>query len=433
MILALIIFGITYLLIMLEKIPRHLVALIGALAVVITGLLTMENAMKFVSWETIGLLLGMFILIRILEDANFFDFLAVKTMEKVNFDLKKIFFVFPLLTGFLAAFMDSITVLLFFTILTINVCKMFNIDPIGLIIAEVCTANTGGSATLVGDPPNVIIGNLLGYGFNDFVRNTGPIAVIATIAITVFCFLFSLKSIRKADKLTEQEKKDLLRNNTITDQGLVKVGLIGFASAILLLILHTELNRLLGIHIGAAAATLLPALICLVLLGATKAEHVIKNIDGETLLFFIGLFVVVGGLEQTGVLKLLSNYIVNLSGGNGILLAILFIWISGLASSLVDNVPMALTMAYILLDMVTANPALAPLKANLAWSLAMGLDIGGNCTPIGASANVMAYSIMQKNKVNVSWGRWIKEATPATIIALLIVTMGIYLKIKLGI
>jgi Na+/H+ antiporter NhaD/arsenite permease-like protein len=433
MILALIIFGITYLLIMLEKIPRHIVSLIGALAVIITGLLTMEDAMKFVSWETIGLLLGMFILIKILEDANFFNFLAVKIMEKVNFDVKKIFFVFPLLTGFLAAFMDSITVLLFFTILTINVCRMFNVNPIGLIIAEVCTANTGGSATLVGDPPNVIIGNLLGYGFNDFVKNTGPIAIVATIAITVFCFLLSLKSLKKADQLTEEEKRDLLQNNAIKDPGLVKIGLIGFISAIIFLILHVELNHLLGININASIATLLPALICLIFLGAAKAEHVMKNIDGETLLFFIGLFVVIGGLEKTGALKLLSEYIVTLSGGNGILLAILFIWISGLASAFVDNVPMALTMAYILLDIIATNPALAPLKANLAWSLAMGLDIGGNGTPIGASANVMAYSIMQKNQIKVGWGRWIKEAAPATIIALLIVTVGIYLKIKLGI
>ncbi len=433
MVLALLIFGATYLFIMLEKIPRHLVSLIGALAVIISGLLSMEEAMKFVSWETIGLLLGMFILVRILEDANFFDFLAVRTMEKVNFDVKKIFFVFPLLTGFLAAFMDSITVLLFFTILTINVCRMFHINPIGLIIAEVCTANTGGSATLVGDPPNVIIGNLLGYGFNDFVRNTGPIAVIATIAITVFCFLFSLKSLRKAAKLTAQEKKELLLNNAISDQKLVKIGLIGFASAILLLILHTELNRLLGIHIGAAIATLLPALISLVFLGAAKAEHVIKNIDGETLLFFIGLFIVIGGLEKAGALKLLSNYIVDLSGGNGILLAILFIWISGLASAIVDNVPMALTMAYVLLDIIAADPSLAPFRANLAWALAMGLDIGGNATPIGASANVMAYSIMQKNKIKISWGRWFKEAMPATIIALIIVTVGIWVKIKFGI
>lgn len=121
-----------------------------------------------------------------------------------------------------------------------------------------------------------------------------------------------------------------------------------------------------------------------------------------------------------------------MSGGSGILLAILFIWFSGIVSAFVDNVPMALTMAYILMDMIAANPMLAPLKANLAWSLAMGLDIGGNGTPIGASANVMAYSIMQKNKVKIGWGRWIKEAAPATIIALGIVTLGIYLKIKFG-
>ncbi len=427
---ALIIFAITYIFIIAEKVPRHIVSLIGALAVIITGILTMEDAMKFVSWETIGLLLGMFILIRILEDANFFNFLAVKIMQQVNFDAKKIFLVFPLITGFLSAFMDSITVLLFFTILTINICKMFNINPIGLIIAEVCTANTGGSATLVGDPPNVIIGNLLGYSFNDFVKNTGPIALIATIAITLFCYLLNYKSLQKAESLTEQEKTDLLQSNAISDKRLVKIGLIGFVSAIVFLVFHVELNHLLGTAINASIATLFPALICLIFLGVNKAEHVMKGIDGETLLFFIGLFVVIGGLEKTGALKLLSDYIANMSGGNGILLAILFIWISGIVSAFVDNVPMALTMTYILLDMITSNPALAPLKANLAWALAMGLDVGGNATPIGASANVMAYSIMQKNKINITWSKWIKEAAPATILALTIVTIGIIVKIK---
>lgn len=430
MVLALIIFCVTYLFIMLEKVPRHIVSLIGALTIIITGILSMEDAMKFVSWETIGLLLGMFIIIRILEDANFFNFLAVKVMEKVSFDVKKIYIVFPLITGLLAAFMDSITVLLFFTILTINVCKMFDVDPVPLIIAEVCTANTGGSATLVGDPPNVIIGNLLGYTFNDFVRNTAPIAAVATIAITVFFFLISLKALKKADKLTEQEKEELIQNNVISDKRLVKIGLIGFLCAILFLTTHVAVNKLLGTNITAATATMLPALICLIFLGAKKAEHVMKSIDGETLLFFIGLFVVIGALEKTGALKLLSECIVKLSGGNGILLAVLFIWISGFVSAFVDNVPMALTMSYILLDMISANPALAPLKANLAWSLAMGLDIGGNGTPIGASANVMAYSIMQKNHVKVGWGRWIREAVPATIIAMGIVTIGIYLKIR---
>ena len=184
--------------------------------------------MKFVNWETIGLLFGMFIIIKILEDANFFNFLAIRIMQKANFDVKKIYLIFPLLTGLLAAFMDSITVMLFFTILTINLCKMFEIDPVSLIIAEVCTANIGGSATLVGDPPNVIIGNLLGFGFNDFVKNTGPIALIATIVITVFFFFLHRKSLKKAKKLTWEEQTELLRENTISDKRLVKVGLIGF-------------------------------------------------------------------------------------------------------------------------------------------------------------------------------------------------------------
>jgi Na+/H+ antiporter NhaD/arsenite permease-like protein len=238
--------------------------------------------------------------------------------------------------------------------------------------------------------------------------------------------------LRRAKKLTKEEKQELLNSNTISDKRLVRIGLIGFISAIVLLTLHLEINKYLGSNVTVAIATLLPALLCLIILGTEKAEHVMKHIDGETLLFFIGLFIVVGGLEKAGALKYLSEYIVHLSGGNGIMLAVLFIWISGFASAVVDNVPMAVTMAYLLLDMISTNPELAPLKANLAWSMAMGLDIGGNGTPIGASANVMAYSIMQKRKVKISWGRWIKEAVPATIIALVIVTIGIYIKIKYG-
>lgn len=189
---AITVFSITYLFLILEKIPRYIVSMVGALIVIISGVLSMEDAIHFISWETIGLLLGMFIIIRVLEEGNFFNYLAVKIMELVKFDIKKVYFIFPIITAILSGFMDSITVLLFFTILTVNLCKMFEINPVPLVIAEVCTSNIGGSGTLVGDPPNVIIGNMLGYTFNDFVMNTGPIALIATIVVTIFFLYFKL-------------------------------------------------------------------------------------------------------------------------------------------------------------------------------------------------------------------------------------------------
>lgn len=414
---AITVFSITYLFLILEKIPRYIVSMVGALIVIISGVLSMEDAIHFISWETIGLLLGMFIIIRVLEEGNFFNYLAVKIMELVKFDIKKVYFIFPIITAILSGFMDSITVLLFFTILTVNLCKMFEINPVPLVIAEVCTSNIGGSGTLVGDPPNVIIGNMLGYTFNDFVMNTGPIALIATIVVTIFFFILNYKSIKNAKVITDVEKETILEDNKITDEKYVKVGLAAFIIAIAMLVLHPIINKALGFNINASCSTLLPAFICLIYFG-NKSEEILKSIDSVTLLFFMGLFIVIGALEKTGVIAKISNYIINLSGNSGITLSIVLIIGCGVISALVDNVPMALTMTYVLMNILNSSPELMTMKNDLVWSLALGLDIGGNMTPIGASANVMAYSILEKNNIRIGWGRWLKLAVPPTILAL---------------
>lgn len=428
MTIALITFSATYILLMLEKLPKYLISLIGALIIIASGVLSLNDAMSFVSWDTIGLLLGMFIIIKVLEEANFFNFMAVKIMEKLNFDIKKIYIVFPLITALLAGFMDSITVLIFFTILTINLCKMFDINPVPLVIAEVCTANIGGSGTLVGDPPNVIIGSVLNYTFSDFVRNTGPIAFISTIVVTLFFFLINFNKLKSIKKLNEGEKEQLILENKITNLKYVKIGGLSFIFAIVFLVTHHLLNEMFGFHIYASIATLLPAMVCLSLL-KEESDNILRSIDGETLLFFIGLFIIIGSLEKTGVISVIAEKIIKLSNGNPILLSLSFIWICGIISAVVDNVPMALTMSYILLSIINQNPDLALCKDDFVWSLTLGLDIGGNMTPIGASANVMAYSILEKNKIHVGWKKWLMLAIPATIIALIVSTIGIYIKL----
>ncbi|WDC83210.1 sodium:proton antiporter [Caloramator sp. mosi_1] len=302
-----------------------------------------------------------------------------------------------MITAILAGFMDSITVLIFFTILTINLCKMFDISPVPLVIAEVCTANIGGSGTLVGDPPNVIIGSVLNYTFSDFVKNTGPIAIVATIVVTLFFFLINLKGLKSIKKLNDNEKEKLIIENKISNMKYVKIGGSSFVFAILFLVTHHLLNEMFGFHIYASIATLLPAMVCLSLL-KEESDDILRSIDGETLLFFIGLFIIIGSLEKTGVISVIAEKIIRISKGNPILLSFSFIWICGVISAIVDNVPMALTMSYILLSIISQTPELAMYKSNFVWSLTLGLDIGGNMTPIGASANVMAYSILEKIK-----------------------------------
>ena len=189
MIFALIIFVLAYIAIASEKFPRHWVALLGGSLLILFGVLTPSEALTYISWETLGLVAGMFTLVAILVQAGFFTWLAMTSLRKVNYHPASLFVILILLAAFLAAFMDSITVMLFLAALTLQLCRLLNLDPVPLIIAEVCAANTGGSATLVGDPPNVILGTTLGFNFTDFATNTGPIAVVgALILLGIFLF-----------------------------------------------------------------------------------------------------------------------------------------------------------------------------------------------------------------------------------------------------
>jgi len=429
------IFLITYILIASEKVPRHIVALGGALILVTSGIVRLDEAMTYVSWETIGLLFGMFILIVVLAEAGFFNWLALEVAERVRYDLKKIFILFPLLAGLLSTFMDSITVLLFLATLTYYVARTFKIDPVPLVIAEVCAANTGGAATLVGDPPNVILGTMLGFGFNDFVRNTGPISLISMLVIIGYAFWQNRKMLNQAPKVTKEllEKEGLKKE--IKSEKLLWYGLGGMAVAVFLLVTHRELSELLHVDITAASASLFPALFVLAMVGREAEEllkasggetNLLKKIDSESLLFFIGLFIVVGGLEKTGVIDLMAKGMVGAAGGNHVALLLILLWVGGITSAVVDNVPLALTMAYVLkdIDKMGTGPALGL----MVWALSLGVDMGGNGTPVGASANVVAYSTMERHGLKIGWPRWMKLAIPPTFLAMLVSSVLIALK-----
>jgi len=198
MIFALIIFLLAYIAIASEKFPRHWVALLGGSLLIFFGVLTPSDALAYISWETLGLVAGMFTLVAILVQAGFFTWLAMTSLRKVNYHPVPLFIILILLAAFLAAFMDSITVMLFLAALTLQLCTLLKLDPVPLVIAEVCAANTGGSATLVGDPPNVILGTTLGFNFSDFVTNTGPIALIGALVLLTYFYLRNRKALKSA-------------------------------------------------------------------------------------------------------------------------------------------------------------------------------------------------------------------------------------------
>ena len=221
---ALVIFIVAYIAIASEKFSRHWVALLGGSLLVFTGVMTFEEAMNYISWETLGLLAGMFLLVSILQEAGFFSWLAMNAVRKVNYHPASLFVVLILMASFLAMWMDSITVMLFLAALTVQLCKLLKLDPIPLIIAEVCAANTGGSATLVGDPPNVILGTTLGFTFSDFITHTGPIAVVGSLIFLLVFFLANRKTLKDAHGVLTPEtieeiekrndpKEEILRSN----------------------------------------------------------------------------------------------------------------------------------------------------------------------------------------------------------------------------
>jgi len=430
---TLFIFVFAYIMIASEKFPRHWVALIGGGLLVLFGILSPFEAFSYINWETLGLLAGMFFLVSILQEAGFFSWLAMKSLKKFNYHPVSLSVILIVFAAVMAMFMDSITVMLFLSALTLQLCRLLKLDPVPLVIAEVCAANTGGAATLVGDPPNVILGTTLGFNFADFATHTGPISAIAALLLLGMFYLTNRKALMNAHSLlTEGTINEIEAIHTDPlDAHLTRVGLIGFLVAVILLVIHHPLGEVTGIHINAALAALIPAGFSLLALRHDARRKTLLKVDSESILFFAGLFVLIGGLEKIHIFESLAGGLASLtqSTNQGSLVMALH-WVPGLASGIVDNVPLALAMSYVLKDLaqIPGMPALGL----MVWSLALGVDIGGNLTPIGASANLVAYSFMERNHGSIGWKRWILLAMPPTILVMAFASLAVILKGHVG-
>jgi Na+/H+ antiporter NhaD/arsenite permease-like protein len=432
-VLAIAIFIVMFMAIIAGKVHRFIPALIGAaLTLIIVFMVIMKSPESVVSvlnlgqlgqfkfwipgqehvesygvnWQTIVFIGGMMTMVEGLGEVGFFRWICLFLAKLVNYKVIPILIVFMLLSGFLSMFIDSITVLLFLAMVTIELSRLLKFDPVPVIIAEIFAANTGGAATMSGDPPNIIIGTALGYTFTDFAANTGIIAWIGmlfTLGFFYFCFRRILAS-PQGDSNTS-----LIRypepGEAITDPRLFRVNAAIFILVVALIVTHAETGLSMAL-IGCIAAFLT------LLVAGRGALHIIKRVDWRTLLFFIGLFICVGGLEETGVLNMLARYIGDVSGGSLILVIPIILWVSAFASAIVDNIPFAATMVPVIVNLSRTAGLRLP---TLAWTLALGTDIGGNATPIGASANVVGTAIAEREGYPISWGRFCKYAIPAMI------------------
>lgn len=444
---AIVIFVLMFALIIMDKIPRHWVTLGCGLATIIIvfaicmrspnaiietlnikSIFTTEfwhtsgkgsESSSGINWATIIFIAGMMVMVEGMAKAGFFRWLCLTIAKAVKYKVMPILVTFMIMSAVLSMFIDSITVILFLAAVTVELSQLLKFSPVPMVLAEIFCANLGGSATMCGDPPNIIIGTALGYSFADFLTNTGLIAGIALIAIIIFFFFAFKKELtankdEKIDPSTFPNPGDAIENKKD-----FIVSTIIFIIAIVLLVTHAQTGLTVA-FIGVVIA-----LITLI----TSFKHIgviLKKVDYKTLLFFIGLFIVVGGLEQTGVLEMIASFIEKVCGGNVFVMVLIIMWISAIASAFVDNIPFAATMVPVIKSLAATTVG-AELPV-LAYALSVGTDIGGSATPIGASANVVGTSVISKAGHPVGWGKYCKTAIPATAIVIIIAMIVIKLR-----
>ncbi|WP_174806551.1 ArsB/NhaD family transporter [Paenibacillus glycanilyticus] len=420
---AVVIFLITYAIIITEKINRTVIALFGAVIMIVLGVLDMKLAFtEHIEWGTIFLLIGMMILVGIANKTGVFQYAAVKAAQTAKGDPVKIFIILSLLTGLGSAFLDNVTTVLLIVPITFSITRILKITPVPFLLAEILSSNIGGTATLIGDPPNIMIGsgneNLT---FNDFLVNLAPvILVILVVTIALLVWIYRKKLIVTDE--SKQELMDLKAEDYITDRKLMIKSLTILLLTIAGFVLHSV------IHVEAAAIALGGATL-LMLIGVKRedAEAAFDTVEWETIFFFIGLFMLVGGLVETNIISDLANVTLQITSGDMTKTSMLILWVSGIASATIDNIPFVATMIPLIQDLGVQMNIANPDDLNpLWWSLSLGACLGGNGTLIGASANVVVAGLAMREGKGFSYMDFLKIGAPLTLLALVISTIYIY-------
>ncbi len=446
-ILAGVIFIARFILIVLDKIERHYVTLAcGLLTLIVVFGIVMHSpdaimetlnvrsiftvdfwyaasesseSSSGINWATIIFIAGMMVMVEGMAKAGFFRWLCMKLAKMVNYKPIRLFVAFMIMSSILAMFIDSITVILFLAAVTIELAKLLKFNPVPMILSEIFCANLGGSATMCGDPPNIIIGTSLGYSFSDFLTNTGVMAAVSLILIIVYFYAVFHKELKEAEAASNVDIRSMPDpKEAITNKKDFTISCLIFACAIVMLVTHAQTGLTVA-FIGAVISVIT------LIASGSYAVTLLSKVDYKTLVFFIGLFMVVGGLEQTGILEIIAGYIGEASHGNLRLMVAIILWVSAIASAFVDNIPFAATMIPVIKSLAVSQGVSLE---TLAWALSMGTDIGGSGTPIGASANVVGTSVAARNGYLIGWGKYCKSAAPATIIVVAVSMVIIFVR-----
>jgi Na+/H+ antiporter NhaD/arsenite permease-like protein len=409
----------TYLLISTEFVHKTIAAVIGAAVILFLHILDSKEAYSLIDWNVIFLLIGMMIIVAITRRSGVFQFVAIKAAKFARGEPVRILVLLSLITAVFSAFLDNVTTILIIAPVTILIAVELDITPVPFLICNAIASNVGGTATLIGDPPNIIIGSAARLSFLDFLLNLAPVIVVILLAFSVFALLafrgqMKVSAPRKARIMSFDEGR-AIENKPLLIRSLVVLSLVitGF-------LLHDALRVEVSVIALSGA---------FVLMGITErheVEKVFLEIEWATLFFFIGLFILVGGLVKLGIIKLLAQYLLGLTGGNLRSTTTIVIWASGFFSSFVDNIPYVATMTPLIKDIgsTLGTEAIRPLW----WALSLGACLGGNGTLVGASANVVSAGLAQKNGYRITFMDFTKYGALFTVISLAVSSVYVWLR-----
>ena len=417
------VFVIAYALIASDRINKTLVALVGAGIILAVGILDAEDAFYHhetgIDWNVIFLLFGMMIIVGVLRQTGVFEYVAIWAAKRANGKPLRIMILLVLVTAVASALLDNVTTVLLIAPVTLLVCERLEINPIPFLIAEVLASNIGGASTLVGDPPNIIIASRAGLSFNDFLAHMTPIVLIVLIvfiALIPFIFRgsFDVDESRVADVMTLNEREAIRDPSLLIKCGVVLI--LVFAAFILHSILHIEPSVVALLGAGV-----------LVLISRLERSDYLASVEWETLLFFAGLFVMVGALVKTGVVEQLARSATELTQGNGLLTVMLILGVSAPVSGVIDNIPYTATMTPIVSELSASVKDIVNPDA-LWWALALGADFGGNLTAVGASANVVMLGIARRAGHPISFWEFTRKGLLITVVSIALSAVYLWLR-----
>lgn len=415
-IIAVAVFLIVILLIISERVHRTAAAMAGAVVLILTGVMSADKALSYIDFNTIGVLVGMMIFVAIVRRSGMFEYIAVRAAKAVHGDPWKIMVAFTLITAALSAILDNVTTVLLVGPMSIAIARMLKIDPVPFLMGQILASNVGGTATLIGDPPNIMIGSAAHLSFMDFLENTGFAVLFILVVLILLMKIVYEKKIELGTVDTGAIEK-LDPSKSITNRALMKKGIIVLICVIVGFMFHDKL----GIESSVIALT---AAAVMLIIGREDVNEAIQDVEWTTILFFMSLFVVVGGLTETGIIKELASKIIDATNGHPMVTMLVLLWASALLSSILDNIPFVAT----LIPLILAMQADGIDVTSFWWAISLGACLGGNGTMIGASANVVLSDISTKHGYPITFKSYLKVGMPFMLLSIVIATVFLVVK-----